>query len=350
MFLEIKNKIDQEISDYILGIDRSYGLSSISGLLYKSIKDFISRKGKRVRPLLFVIGYLGFSRKPKPPEGLYRSAVSLELFHDFMLVHDDIIDRSDTRRGEPSMHSKLNKYFAQEKNIKFCGQDLAIVAGDVMYAMAMHAFLSIKEDMARKECALRRLIEAAIYTGSGEFIELMCGAKELDKITKEEIFKIYDLKTANYTFASPLCIGAILAGAKKGELKKLLNYGTHLGRAFQIKDDILGVFGCEAKTGKSNLTDLKESKKTILIWYAHKLSGKKDKLRIKNILSKINIKKNDITAMRGIIINSGALDFAKKEIERLIKKAESINKSLDMRREYKASLNAYSRELLTSNT
>ncbi|MBU1869117.1 MAG: polyprenyl synthetase family protein [Candidatus Omnitrophica bacterium] len=213
MFLEIKRKVEQEFVNYTKSSDKLYRLSSISPLLFNNIKEYLYRKGKRVRPILFAVGYLGYSKNPAP--GLYRSAVSLELLHDFMLVHDDIIDKSDTRRGKPSMHAMFNAYLSRYKGAKFSGQDLTIIAGDVMFAMAMDTFLSIKETPKRKEAGLKKLIEAAFYTGSGEFIELINGLKNIEKTSKEDIYKVYDLKTANYTFASPLTMGATLAGAKK---------------------------------------------------------------------------------------------------------------------------------------
>jgi len=344
MFLKIKNNIENELASYLKTADKSYGLSAISPLLFNTIKEFVSRGGKRVRPTLFVIGYLGFKNKPAP--GLYKTALSIELLHDFMLVHDDIIDKSPTRRGKPSVHAALNKYLGIRKNVKFSGEDLAIVIGDVIYAMAINAFLSVKEDARNKEAALKKLTQAAFYTGSGEFIELLYGLKTIDKITKEDIYKIYDLKTATYTFAAPLAIGATLAGAKENEVNKLFNYGLYLGRAFQIKDDILGIFSTQAKMGKSNLTDLQEAKKTILIWYAYKKSNKKNRTAIKRILSKNKVEKCDLSKVREIISSSGSLNYAKNAINTLIKKAESLNKTLRMSKEYKNSLNSYSRELL----
>jgi len=344
MISRIKNRIEQELIRYIRNVDRVYSLSKISPVLYGSIKNFISRTGKRIRPILFVLGYLGFTKKPAP--GLYMSAVSLELLHDFMLVHDDIIDKSATRRGEPSIHEMLNKYLLNYKHIKFTGEDLTIVIGDVMYAMAMEAFLSIKEDMLRKEAASKKLIQAAIYTGSGEFIELLSGAKNIDTITKSDIYKIYDLKTANYTFATPLCMGALLGGARKEQTDILFNLGIYLGRAFQIKDDFIGLFGKENKTGKSSLTDLQEAKKTILIWYAYDKSTKKDKLAIKKIFAKNKVNKNDLSIMRRIVSESGALEYARKEINSLINKTGYLINSSKMRSEYKESLFAYSRKLL----
>jgi geranylgeranyl diphosphate synthase type I len=344
MIARIKNRIEQELIRYIRNVDKRYSLSKISPLLYGSIKNFLYRKGKRIRPTLFVVGYLGFAKKAAP--GLYMSAVSLELLHNFMLVHDDIIDKSATRRGGPSMHEMLNRYLANYKNIKFTGEDLTIAVGDVMYAMALEAFLSINEDMLRKEAALKKLIQAAIYTGSGEFIELLLGAKNIDTITKEDIYKIYDLKTANYTFAAPLCMGALLAGAKKEQADILFNSGIYLGRAFQIKDDYLGLFGRERKTGKPDLTDLKEAKKTILIWYAYNKSQRKDRLAIKRIFAASKVSKNDLLIMRRIVSDSGALEYARKEINTLIRKAESLNARSKMLPPFKFALINYSKEML----
>lgn len=344
MFVKIKNKIEIELKNYIRDVDRLHFLKKTSPLLYRNIKNFVSRKGKRVRPILFVIGYLGFAKKAAPL--LYRSAVSLELLHDFMLVHDDIIDKSDTRRGRPSMHMAFNKFLGRHKNVKFSGQDLAIVAGDIMYAMALDAFLSIKEDLLRKEKALRKLIQAAFYTASGEFAELMYGIRKLGGLTKKDIYKIYDLKTANYTFASPLSIGAILAGAKISQTQKIFTYGTYLGRAFQIKDDILGIFGADRKTGKSNLTDLKEAKRTILVWYAYHHSNKTNKRLLKRILSKAKVDKTDLSLIRRIITAAGALDYAKREIQLLLVKASVVAKTLSLAAAYKEMLNGFSAQLL----
>jgi geranylgeranyl diphosphate synthase type I len=345
MLLKIKNKIEQELLDYLNNLNQIYSLSKISPVLYKFIKDFVSRKGKRVRPTLFIIGYLGFAKRIA--SGLYTSALSLELLHDFMLVHDDIIDKSDTRRGKPSMHKMLNNYLAKyHKDIKFNGQDLAIVAGDVMYATAIHAFLSINEDMVRKEKALRNFIKAAIFTGSGEFIELLYGIKDIAKITKQDIYKIYDYKTAHYTFSSPLCSGAILAGARNEEIQRLTQYGIYLGRAFQIKDDILGMFADEEKIGKSTLTDLQEAKKTLLIWYTYHHSSLKNRRVIKRIFAKETVCKADLSKIRKIIILSSVLDFAKKELFSLRKRAQSLLKSSLMKAKYKAFLAQYSQEIL----
>ncbi len=338
MFLKIKNRLEQELDSYINCLDKTYSLSKLSPLLFNSIKEFISRDAKRIRPVLFCIGYLSFSKKAAP--GLYRSALSLELLHDFMLVHDDIIDKSATRRGRPSLHAALNRYFKNKKNLKFSGEDLAIVAGDVMYAMALDAFLAVKEKPGRKDLALRKLISAVLVTGSGEFIELLLGAKPIENVTKDDIYKIYDYKTANYSFGSPLVMGAILGGASLAQQKKLFDYGMRLGRAFQIKDDIIGTFGDNIETGKSNLTDISEAKRTLLIWYAYNHSDKQGKTTIKRVFSGKAAGKNELSEIRAIISESGGLDYAKNEIKELLNKAKNSLGSLKIRKDsYNALLN-----------
>lgn len=344
MLLKIRKRVDKELASYLRTLDKEHAVKKISPLLFEYIREFTLRKGKRIRPALFIIGYLGFAKKETP--GLYTSALSLELLHDFMLVHDDIIDKSDTRRGKPSMHRMFDSYLSRHKKLKFNGQDLAIVAGDVMYAMAIHAFLAIKEDMSRKEEALRKFIQAAIYTGSGEFIELLCGIKDITQTSQKDIYNIYDFKTANYTFATPLASGAILAGAGESQIKRLFQYGVYLGRAFQIKDDILGMFGEEEKIGKSNLTDLKEAKQTLLIWRAFNRADNRNKKTIKNLLGKKNAGRKDLLRIRKIVTETGALDYCQKEIRRSIAGAEKLLASSQIGVAYKNALHALAGEFL----
>jgi len=344
MFLKIKNRVEKELRNYALSVGKKYRINNLSPLLSDNIKEFILRDGKRVRPVLFCIGYLSFTKRAA--FGLFKSAVSLELLHDFMLIHDDIIDKSDTRRGRPSMHIMLHKQIPTPKNLKFDGKDLAIVTGDVVYAMALDAFLSIKENPKRKELSLKRLISAALYTGSGEFIELLLGAKPIEKVTKNDIYKVYDYKTANYTFASPLTMGAILAGARKKQIKRLFEYGMCLGRAFQIKDDIIGIFKESYDIGKSNLTDLAEAKKTILIWHAYNNSKVKLKKIIKKILSGRKTSERQLKTIRKILLETGSLEYAKDEIKSLLNKSEKILKTLRINNTYRKALRDFANQTL----
>jgi geranylgeranyl diphosphate synthase, type I len=344
MFFKIKNHVEKELASYIGSINKLYGLNKLSPVLFDGIKEFICRPGKRIRPILFCIGYLGFSKKTPP--GLYRSALSLELLHDFMLVHDDIIDKSDKRRGKPAMHTLLKKYLGHNKKVKFSGQDLAIVVGDVMYGMGLDAFLAVRENPLRKEQALRKLFLAALYTGSGEFIELLLETKPIEKIRQKDIYKIYDYKTANYTFASPLTMGATLAGAKPRQIKKLHSYGMLLGRAFQIQDDIIGTFGKIKEIGKSNLTDIKEGKRTLLAWYAFNHTNLLGRRIIKKIMENKTAPDNELIKMRSIIANTGAITYAQGQINNLYTQAQKQIHHLNIDPRYQQALNNFSKNIL----
>jgi geranylgeranyl diphosphate synthase type I len=344
MISKIKTKIEQHLPSFLDSLNETYALKETSPLLFESIREFVMRKGKRARPILFVIAYLGYAKKET--KGLYTSALSLELLHDFMLVHDDIIDKSPLRRGEPSMHTLLNRYLSTCKGTKLSGEDLAIVIGDVMYAMGLQAFLSVEEKLIHKENALHKLIDAAVYTGCGEFIELLSGIKPIEQISKEEIYRIYDFKTACYTFATPLSMGALLAGAKDNEANLLFQYGIYLGRAFQIKDDILGVLGNEAEIGKSTLTDLQEAKKTVLIWYAYTHAAAAEKQKLKDILCKEHINRKDLGFVQNVIRTSGSLEYARSEINRLINEAHQLLTRSRIKPSCKKTLFAYAASIL----
>jgi len=336
----IKLKLDRELAAYASELDKDYRLRKISPLLAAKIKEYILRPGKRIRPSLFVLGYLAYAKKPAA--GLYRGALSIELLHDFMLVHDDIIDKSPLRRGKPAMHTMFERHFSLNQKIKFNGQDLAIITGDILYALAMDAFTEVKEEPRRKEKALKKLIRAALYTGCGEFIELELGVKDIENISRSDIYKIYDFKTAFYTFAYPLSIGATLAGAGDKEAGKIFEYGVHLGRAFQIKDDILGMFADEQEIGKSVLSDLQEAKKTLLIREACRRSSKAGRAKIKQILNKDKVGLSDLKKMRSLVTGSGSLDYARKEILRMAEKANGLAQALNISPKYKTILRTVS--------
>lgn len=345
----IKEKVESELAICIKDLDKIYHLSKISPILYKYIKKFILQEGKRIRPILFILGYLSFTDNIKT--GMYKTAISLELLHNFTLIHDDIIDRSDIRRQKLSMHAMFKQYIARYKYEKkrFTDTNLAIMAGDIIYAFGISYFLSIKEnDTKLKEYAFKKLINSAINTGKGEFFELLLNIGNIDKIKKTNIYKVYDLKTGIYTFATPLSIGAIFAGATNNDINKLFRYGIYIGRAFQIKDDIMDILEVKTTTKKPIFSDIKQSKMTILMWHIYNNSNQKDKNFIRKILSKKILDDFDIVKIHKIILYSDTLQFAKKQINLYLNKALSIidEDDLYLEHKYKQILKNYSIDIL----
>jgi len=201
---------------------------------WSALRDFLETEGKRVRPLLFLAAYRLFHDSPAPPTpATYRVACGLELFHTFALVHDDIIDGSFSRRGQPTLHRRL----AAEADIRR-GENLALVLGDILFGFTVENFLLPGQNPTRATAALRYFTTIAQDTGLGEALELALLRRPLDQVTEDDILSTYYLKTARYTFEAPLLVGAILAGAPEPVLLSLHDFARPLGLAFQIENDL----------------------------------------------------------------------------------------------------------------
>lgn len=330
--------IDKSLAAFMEEIKKDYKLHLINPTLYESIREFCLRKGKRIRPLLFILSYKGYSPKEKQmPPSLYKSSTCIELLHNFMLIHDDIIDLSNLRRGKPTMHKILEK-IVKTPNKQKLGFDLGIIAGDIVYAFAIDAFLSIEEDPQRKARALKYFVQTAAFTAMGEFLDTINGIKGLSEVKEKDVFLNYSLKTARYTFDCPLVIGAILAGAEENDIKKLSKIGLLIGQAFQIQDDIIGIFDTQKNIGKSILSDIAESKKTILVCHAYAHLKGKDKKQFISCFSKPKKTYNDLVTIRKIFIHSESLQYSVKQLEDRLIESFKIIEELKMKETYKEAI------------
>lgn len=335
MLEQIRNNINKSLDAFTERVRREYHLQTIHPILFKSIKDFILRPGKRIRPLLLILSYQGYQKKDRPISShLYQASACIELLHNFMLIHDDIIDCSNLRRGKPTMHRLLRKA-APSKNPDKLGVDLAIIAGDIVYALAIDSFLSFKETPKRTNKALKYFVQTAAFTAMGEFIDTLNGILPVNRVSEKDVFLNYSLKTARYTFDCPLVIGAMLAGAGDREVQRLSELGLLIGQAFQIQDDIIGVFDSQKNIGKSVLSDIEESKKTILVSHAQQTLTGKTRQEFLKYFSKKKITYADLRAIRKIFIESGSLDYSFNHIKTRLTRAEEILCRLTMKPKYK---------------
>ena len=311
---QIRNNIEKNLEKFLELSEKKYKLSSIHPALYEYIKDFCLRGGKRIRPLLLILSYKGYlAKNQRVHASIYQASTCTELLHNFMLVHDDIIDNSSLRRGKPTMH-KLLESIADIKDKTKLGSDLAIITGDILYALAIDAFLTIKVDDEQKNKALQYFVQTATFTAMGEFLDTLHGIEPVDKIKEEDIFLNYTLKTSKYTFDAPLVIGALLANAPKTEIKKLSQLSLLIGQAFQIQDDIIGLFDTERNIGKSILSDLEEKKKTILIYHAYKTLKGTDKNHFLKIFNKERNTMKDLENIKNILIKTKSLEYSINEV------------------------------------
>lgn len=334
MLTKIKKQIDKSLEYFLDKIRTEYQMDLVDGILYKSIREFSLREGKRLRPILLALSYKGYRKDAsRMSPSIYYASTCIELLHNFMLIHDDIIDRSDLRRGKPTLHRMLRNA-ANTPDRDRLGADLSIVAGDIVYALAIDAFLSINEDLKRKERALKYFIQTAVLTAMGEFADTLDGVRGIDRVTEKDVFLNYTLKTARYTFDCPLVVGAILAGASNKDIRSLSKLGLLVGQAFQIQDDVIGIFDSEKNIGKSILSDLEESKKTLLVCHANQtLKGKARKEFLK-IFSRRHKNYNDLITVRRIFIQSGSLTYCLEQIQTRLTQALKLLKRLEMNPRY----------------
>jgi geranylgeranyl diphosphate synthase type I len=240
------------------------------------------------------------------------------------LIHNDIIDRSNLRRGKPTLHRLRGRIVKTEDREKL-GYDLGIIAGDIVYALA------IDEAPQRKERALKYFIQTAAFTAMGEFIDTLHGAQKVGRVRENDVFLNYTLKTARYTFDCPLVVGAILAGAGENDIRKLSQLGVLVGQAFQIQDDIIGIFDSQKNIGKSILSDLAESKKTLLVCHAYQTLRGGARKRFMAHFNKPRKTYHDLVAIRKIFLETGSLRYSLGEIEKRVNKTLVLLEGLKMR-------------------
>jgi len=335
MVNRIRAQIEKSLVKFMDQVGRDYNFNLVHPKLYQSIREYNLRKGKRLRPLLLILTYKGYSKKgAKTHPSVFYASTCIELLHNFMLIHDDIIDCSDLRRGKPTMHIILRNIL-KTNNPKKLGSDLAIIAGDIVYALAIDAFLSVKEDPVRKERALKYFIQTAAFTAMGEFIDTLHGVDKIDNVKENDVYLNYTLKTARYTFDCPMVTGAILAGAPEKDIKKISELGIMVGQAFQIQDDIIGIFDSEKNIGKSILSDLAESKKTLLVAHAFKTIKGNSRKQFLAIFNKEKKVFADLRAIRKLFIGAGSLDYCLLEVAARVEKTVKILDKLTMQPKYK---------------
>jgi geranylgeranyl diphosphate synthase, type I len=238
------------------------------------LRSFSLRPGKRVRPLLTVVGYgLATGDLLGAPEGVQRFAAGLELLHTFMLVHDDVADRAPTRRGGPALHHLLGGGKA--------GEDLAVVMGDHLYARALEVMLGC--GMAGAAAATQFMLGVCRTTAAGQFLDIDLSRAPLSEVSLFQTLKVAHLKTARYGFVAPLVTGAMLGGASAELLESLERVGRQVGLAFQLNDDLIGLFGDESVAGKAGGADYVEGKRTFPVIAAWTRADEKGRAELEHL-------------------------------------------------------------------
>ncbi len=303
---EINPKIEELFDDEIAKVEISNPkeMKLVKQMLEHS-REYLLRPQKRLRPSLV---YYGFKfGEGKVDERIWKVAMAVEIVHAAILMHDDFEDSDSVRRGGPTTH----KYFqSQGKAGEHYGEAMAVNLGDALWNLGYRILVGSGFESERLIPALEHLFDTIVTTAYGQAFDISLGL--MGKFTEKDILEVHRTKTAVYTYENPLMIGALLSGAKEECFAGIREYSMNAGLAFQLQDDILGVFGDSLKTGKSADSDLLQGKCTLLVLKALEKGNDLAVSSLDKVWGRGHATEGDVTAARKAIVESGAYDYSRK--------------------------------------
>ena len=314
---QLRTKIDRELS--LFAKDQSDDLNQIGSELApvaEAMTRFIIDGGKRFRPIFAYLGYLGAGGSES--QEIIRACSALELVHVCALMHDDVMDGSDTRRSAPAIHrhfESLHKNSQYKGDAEKFGIAAAILLGDLALVWADRLLIESGISDHQLVSSLPLFTEMREELMAGQYLDVLEGALATTSIDRS--LKIARYKSGKYSIERPLHFGAALVGAPIRTMSIYSEYGLPLGEAFQLRDDLLGVFGDPAVTGKPAGDDLREGKRTVLIAMAFEGSSDAQREILAKSLGKPNLTENQIDSLRNIITESGAPERCERLITEL---------------------------------
>ena len=317
-FFELLKYFKKSVDDYIFEfLPDNHDILEIN-LLFEMMRDYPSRSGKGLRPGLIMLFNRAFGGDD---EKSLNSAAAIEIFQNWIVIHDDIEDQSDLRRGQPALHIKH-------------GVPLALNAGDAL-AGKMWELILKNESIIGTEKALKVFNEFLIMyarTTEGQHIELGWATSHKWNITENDYFNMCQRKTAWYTCISPSWIGALTAGADNSLREAFIQFGRDLGVAFQIQDDILNLVGEAEKYGKEIGGDILEGKRTLVLIHLLENCEKSERDFISSSIDVARVKK-DISVIGDVIKlmrKYGSIEYAATVSHKLAGRArDTYFKSID---------------------
>ncbi len=283
----------------------------------------LNKRAKRIRGVLTRLGYSLYNGTRT--RAIMDIVVAIELAHSWLLIHDDIIDRDTMRRGTPTAHKTFEKFYKKRfgHDAEHKGISMAIILGDTVATYAYDIIAGSSFPGNRILDVLRIFNNNLKRTSIGEFKDI------LSEDDEGSIVSVYTQKTALYTFVNPLVIGAGLAGAPTRQLALLERIGINVGIAYQLHDDIIGMFGSCKSTGKIVGGDIYEKKNTLLIHEARKLGTPSQRRVLNGVWKKTTVCASDVKKIREIVLETGALDKTRNRAKELIQKAKTSLDKLD---------------------
>jgi len=280
----------------------------------QDLRTFVLDGGKRLRPAFCHWGYVGAGGDQGDPR-IVDVGAAFELLQAFALIHDDVMDGSATRRGRPAIHVDAAGRHAAESwrgESRRFGEGVAVLIGDLAHVYADRFVADLSEDVQAVWGELR------VELNVGQYLDLIGTARADTDLTRAR--RIARYKSGKYTIERPLHVGAALAGHLADLQAPLSAYGDPLGEAFQLRDDLLGAFGDEARTGKPVGDDLREGKPTPLLAIASE-RARGDQVALLSLVGSSELTPEDIAAIQAVLLDTGAVAEIEQTIDRLTTEA-----------------------------
>lgn len=295
--------------------------------LYEPVKYVLSMGGKRIRPSLMLMAYNMYK---DDPESILSSACAIETYHNYTLLHDDLMDNADMRRGKQTVHVKWN-------------DNTAILSGDSMLVLAYRHFLDCRSDNLKQ--VLDLFTETALEIGEGQQYDMDFETRT--DVTEDEYIEMIRLKTS-VLLACSLKVGAILAGAPDEDADNLYKFGEQMGLAFQLQDDYLDVYGDPSVFGKAVGGDILCNKKTYMLINAFNRADASLRAElIRWVTAKDYDPKEKIAAVTAIYDNVGIRKVAEEKIGYYFAQSRKYLAKVNVPDERKAVLDAYTDKMMT---
>ena len=314
---DFRARIDHTLVEFV---ERQRGLFAAMGPDVDDLADaaasFVAG-GKRLRPQFCFAGWLVAGGSADDP-AIVPAAAALEWLQGSALVHDDLMDGSDTRRGRPSVHREFearHRDGRREGDAAGFGESVAVLLGDLMLSWCDEMFRSSALPTVPAALAFLDLCKTEVV--AGQFLDVVGQTRAT--LSVAEAMRVVRFKSAKYTVERPLHMGAALAGAGDDLITSLSDVALPLGEAFQLRDDVLGVFGDPAVTGKPAGDDLREGKRTVLVARTHELTDDAGRALLAEGLGTADA----VAALTDLIRSSGAWDAVEADIARLEAEADA---------------------------
>jgi len=333
----VNAEMERQFSNYLETINASD--ESYKELVHL-MDEFLARGGKRIRPYLAYVAYVGSGGCNM--QEIISIATALEFLHGFLLIHDDIIDNDETRYGGKNISGIYRDFFSElgKEESKQAAASIAILAGDIAHVLSSRAIVSCNLEPETTIKILRAIQEITFRVIEGEFIDvaISLGLKK-EKISEEKILTMVKNKTASYTFELPLRVGTIAARGCESKTNTVKLFSEKMGLVFQMRDDILGIFGNSKETGKPNDGDIREGKKTIMYTKAISKLAHGSKKRFLDLYGKQTITNDEILEVKKILEENNIKDEVEKMCDSISGEVRGLVKKLWLNEEAKTILN-----------